>query len=142
MPRDAVGRMTARIVSQRVAPSPYAAMRSFGGTETSASRLIAVIVGRIMIDSTMTAGSTPGPLRSVAKSGNPAQFQVQPVAQRADQRNDDEEAPQAVDDARNRREQLDQVLEQALELIGQPSPHADAGAGPCGAAAANAAWPR
>ena len=122
MPRDAVGRITARIVSHRVAPRPYAAMRSFGGTETSASRLIAVIVGRIMIDSTITAGSTPGPLRSVPKSGNPSQFQVQPVAERPDQRNDDEQSPQPVDDAGNRGQQLDQVLEQALELIGQLRP--------------------
>ena len=37
-------------------------MRNLGGTETSASRLIAVIVGRIMMASTITAGSTPGPL--------------------------------------------------------------------------------
>src|SRR5215467_12618502 len=30
---------------------------------------MAVIVGRIMIDSTMEAGNTPGPLRSVEKNG-------------------------------------------------------------------------
>ncbi len=43
-------------------------MRSLGGTETSASRLMAVMVGRIMMASTITAGSTPGPLRSVENS--------------------------------------------------------------------------
>src|SRR5215467_9332703 len=45
-------------------------MRSFGGTDTSASRLIAVIVGRIIMDNTITAGSTPGPLKFVENNGN------------------------------------------------------------------------
>ena len=44
-------------------------MRSLGGTDVSASRLMAVIVGRIMIESTSAAGSTPGPLRSVPNGG-------------------------------------------------------------------------
>ena len=35
--RSAVGRITARTASQRVAPRPYAAIRSFGCTDTSAS---------------------------------------------------------------------------------------------------------
>ena len=58
------------MVSHLVAPSPYAAIRNFGGTDTSASRLIAVIVGRIMMDNTNTAGSIPGPLKVVQNSGN------------------------------------------------------------------------
>ena len=35
-------------------------MRSLGGTETRASRLMAVMVGRIMIASTITAGRHAG----------------------------------------------------------------------------------
>ena len=46
--------MTATIVSQRVAPRPYAAMRSFEGTAARASVLIAV---------------TERPLHSVRVSG-------------------------------------------------------------------------
>ena len=45
IPVEAVGTITARIASQRVAPSPNAASRIFGGTSISASREIAEIVG-------------------------------------------------------------------------------------------------
>ena len=69
MPVAAVGTMTARIASQRVAPRPKAASRSFGGTSTSASREIAEIVGSTMIASTSEAGSIPGPLSGVPKNG-------------------------------------------------------------------------
>src|SRR5208337_5415196 len=69
VPLDAVGRVTAKIASQRVAPSPYAAILSRVGTASNEPRPIAVIVGRIMIESTITAGSIPGPLRFVPKRG-------------------------------------------------------------------------
>ena len=57
------------------------------------------------------------------EQGNPPELQVQPIAQRTDQRDHDEETPQTVDHTRNRREELDQVLQQALELVRQPPPH-------------------
>src|SRR6516165_5843526 len=45
-------------------------MRSLEGTATNASRLMAVMVGKIIIDRTSTAGRIPGPLKSVEKNGN------------------------------------------------------------------------
>ena len=45
-------------------------IRSLGGTETNASRLMAVMVGRIMMERTITAGRTPGPLRGVPNGAN------------------------------------------------------------------------
>src|SRR5262249_37797650 len=69
MPREAVGNRTPRIVSHLVAPRPSAAIRSFGGTATRASRLIAGIGGRIIMESTNTAGSITGPHNVVEKNG-------------------------------------------------------------------------
>jgi len=68
-PRAAVGRITLRIVSQRVAPRPSAASFNRCGTALSASRDSAETVGRIMIASTNDAGSIPGPLKEVPKIG-------------------------------------------------------------------------
>ena len=76
MPLAAVGRMTASIVSQRVAPIPYAAILSFGGTDTRASLLMAVMVGSIIMERTITAGSTPGPVRVVPKKGIHPSFRL------------------------------------------------------------------
>ncbi len=48
-------------------------MRSFAGTATSASRLSAVMVGSIMIDSTITAGNMPGPAERRAEERDQAE---------------------------------------------------------------------
>src|SRR4029079_17138622 len=70
IPVEAVGTITARIASQRVAPSPNAASRIFGGTSISASREMAEIVGSTMMASTSAAGSNPGPLSGVENQGS------------------------------------------------------------------------
>ena len=118
MPRAAVGRMTASIVSHRVAPIPYAAILSLGGTDTRASRLMAVMVGRIMMESTMTAGSTPGPVRVVPKKGTHPSFRLSQLHIGRIRGMTTKMPPQAVDDARYRRQKLDQVLEKQLDLSG------------------------
>ena len=128
MPRDAVGKMTARIVSQRVAPRPKAASRSFGGTEANASREMAVTVGSTMIASTSAAGSIPGPLSRVPKNGIQPRCSIQPVGNGANGGNDDEDAPQAVDHAGDGRQQLDDVLQHDVDLrrqevLGQEDGH-------------------
>src|SRR5262249_35191281 len=69
MPVDAVGSITLRIASQRVAPIPYAASLVRYGTCRSASRDTAATVGRIMMASTSAAGSSPGPLKVDPKNG-------------------------------------------------------------------------
>ena len=122
MPVAAVGTMIARIASQRVAPSPKAASRIFGGTATSASREMAEIVGSTMIASTSDAGSIPGPLSAVPKNRNPAQMVVQPVRRRAHHRDDDKDAPQAVDHAGDGRQQFDDLLQNVLNAKRHRSP--------------------
>src|SRR6202011_6262079 len=52
IPGAAVGSSTRKIVSQRVAPTAYEPSLKVWGTETRAVRLIAVIVGRTMSEST------------------------------------------------------------------------------------------
>ncbi len=119
MPLAAVGRMTASIVSQRVAPIPYAAILSFGGTDTRASRLMAVMVGSIMMERTINGRQHAGAGQGSAEEGYPSELQVDPVARRAYRGDDDEESPQAVNDARYCGQQLDQVLEEGLHLVRQ-----------------------
>ena len=53
--------------------------RSLGGTDTSASRQMAEIVGRIMIASTSDRRQHAGPAQAGAEERNPAQLHVQPV---------------------------------------------------------------
>ena len=119
IPVAAVGTKIARIASQRVAPMPKAASRSFGGTATSASREIAEMVGSTMIASTIEAGSKPGPLRPVPNNRNPSQMRVQPVSGRTDERNHDENAPQPVNHAGDRGQQLDGDFQHILDPVGQ-----------------------
>src|SRR5262249_5135039 len=69
MPVDAVGSMTRKIASQRVAPMPYAASFSRYGTKRNASWETAATVGTIMMASTSAAGKRPGPLSVVPNSG-------------------------------------------------------------------------
>ena len=57
MPGAAVGRITPRMVSHRVAPRAYAPSRRVGGTATSDEREMAVMVGRTIRASTMLAVS-------------------------------------------------------------------------------------
>jgi hypothetical protein len=49
MPAIEFGRTTARIVCQRVAPTFQHASRNAIGTEASASRVLAMMTGRVMI---------------------------------------------------------------------------------------------
>ena len=69
MPVDAVGKITRRMASQRVAPMPKAASLSRGGTALRASREMAEMVGSTMMVNTKAAGSMPGPLSDVLKKG-------------------------------------------------------------------------
>ena len=108
----AVGRTTSRMTCQRVAPSErLASMRSWGTTEMT-SRLIATKVGRIMTPKhdrgeqqrrARTAGRDCR-RASVAKGQEFSQGSTVLMHPRRE----DQEAPEAVDDARNRGEQLDQ----------------------------------
>ena len=127
--RSAPGRR--RIASQRVAPRPYAASLILYGTAASASCETAATVGRIMIASTSAAGSMPGPLKRGAEERNPAQVVVQPVGQRPNRRDHDEDAPQAVDHARNRRQQLDDGAERPARAAAAGNP-----------ASGRSPWPR
>ena len=58
-----------------------------------------------------------------AEERNPAEMRMQPVRRRPHQRNHDENAPQAVHDARNRGQQLDGDLEEILDPPGSASSH-------------------
>ena len=77
--------MTARIASQRVAPRPNAASRSFGGTPASASREIAEMVGSTMIASTSDGGQHSGSAQGRAEDRDPAEVSVEPVGERPDE---------------------------------------------------------
>ncbi len=55
MPLIELGSTTARIVCQRVAPTFQQASRNAIGTEASASRVLAMITGRVMIASVSEA---------------------------------------------------------------------------------------
>ena len=109
MLRDAVGRVTARIVSHVVAPRPKAASRILGGTAASESREIAEMVGRTMMASTMAAGSIPGPLSRLSNIGIQPRFPFS-QSQLADRRDQDENAPEAVYHAGNGGQQLHHVF--------------------------------
>ena len=78
---------------------------------------MAVTVGSTMIASTSAAGSSPGPDRRVPKSGKSAEVVVQPVRRRANERDDHEDAPQAVDDAGDGRQQFDDVLDERFRCL-------------------------
>src|SRR3974390_3047218 len=47
---------------------------------------------------------------------------MQPVASRANQGNHNEDAPESIDDAWDRRQELDQIAQQIFNLLGQVSP--------------------
>ena len=74
MPELAAGNSTRQMVSQRVAPRAMEALRNSGGTVSKTSRLIAEMVGTIMIARITPAISILGPKGWVLNKGNQAKF--------------------------------------------------------------------
>ena len=70
MPELAAGNNTRVMVSQRVAPKPMEAVRNWGGRANNTSRLMAAIVGKIIIAKIKPATSILGPKGSELKRGN------------------------------------------------------------------------
>src|SRR5208283_2447126 len=64
-------------------------------------------------------GQHAGAAEVGAEQREPAHLQVQPIAGRADQRYNHENAPQAIDDAGDGSQEFDQIREQILDLLGQ-----------------------
>ena len=107
------GRTVIRIISQRVAPSACAPSCSLRGVCAKASRATAETIGRIITARTSPATSI---VRPVAEAGpfedrDPAELLFQPLHHRHRGGAEDEDPPEAVDDARDRRQQVDQVAE-------------------------------
>ena len=111
IPERAYGSTASQIISQRVAPSASAASRCERGTAMSTSRVTAEMYGSTMIARMQPAASMLGPYAGPEKSGRSAEVQ-RVLHERhhvlAKQRHQDEHAPEAVDDARNRRQQIDE----------------------------------
>ena len=74
-----------------------------------------------MIASTIAAGSMPGPLSEVAKNGSQPKVSCSQSAHRPDQRDDDEDAPEAVDHAGDGRQHLDDGAEDGASRAGRKS---------------------
>ena len=102
-----------RIISQRVAPSACAPSCSLRGVCEKTSRATAETIGRIITredqadDQHRAAGDRGGPFEDRQE----AELFFQPLHHRHGGRAEHEDAPEAVDDARDRGQQVDQVAE-------------------------------
>ncbi len=96
------------MASQRVAPSAYAPSRCACGTDLSTSRATDELNGMTMIARISAADSMPTPSGGPLKSGRAAHPLRRRDLELADERHQDEDAPEAVDDRRNRGQQLGQ----------------------------------
>ena len=113
------GSTTFQTTSHVVAPMPYADSFSTGGTISNTSRITEAMNGMTMIDRMMPADSMPMPLGAPGTAARGSTGRRRPgVSDRldvvAEQRREHEQAPHAVDDRRNRREQLDRGAERPL----------------------------
>ena len=70
IPEIPAGNNTPNIVSQRVAPKDMEPLRNSLGTANNTSRLIAAIVGKIIIPRMTPAASIPYPEGAVLNKGN------------------------------------------------------------------------
>ena len=109
------GRTVIRIISQRVAPSACAPSCSLRGVCEKTSRATAETIGRIITASTSPATSIVRPVIEAgpSKIGMKPSFASSHFITGDGGRAEDEDAPEAVDDARDRGQQVDHVAERA-----------------------------
>ena len=119
MPPRAYGRTALRIISQRVAPSASAASLRWVGTVGMISRETAVTIGRIMIARISPAMKQFGPHRAADERQERRRVREHCSAGMTGRQ--DEEAPQAVDDAGNGGQQRDQEGERLAHPPGPSS---------------------
>ena len=103
-----------RIASQRVAPSAYAPSRCDCGTAFSTSRATEELNGMTMIARISAADSMPTPSGGPLNSGT-LRSHSGVALELAHRRHQHEDAPEAVDDRRDRREQLGQEDQRSLQ---------------------------
>ena len=128
MPDRAYGRTARRIVSQRVAPSANIASRCESGTAPMTSREIVTIVGRIMIVEDHPGAEQADAVGRAAEERDPAEDRHDPGLDRsAQERRQDEDAPQADDDARDRGQQLDHERQRGGQATGRQLREVDRG---------------
>ena len=110
IPPRAYGNTTPRTISQRVVPSASAPSFSSRGTPRKSSRLMLEMIGRIMIVSTTIAVKMLEPVAAGSpKSGmKPSTSWSARLDVVAEDRAEDEDAPEPDHDARDRRERLDE----------------------------------
>ncbi|CAM5728210.1 hypothetical protein SALBM217S_07475 [Streptomyces griseoloalbus] len=118
MPERPNGSTARRMTSQRVAPRARAASSCICGTWRKTSRLTLVMIGRIMIASRMPTVSSERAAPGLAKMSGPAEEVVEPEVQAVHVRDEDEGAPEAVDDGGYGGEQVDDVRDGGGQLRG------------------------
>ena len=108
-PPRVYGSTTPRIISQRVAPSASAASLRSRGTVRKSSRATLAVIGRIMIVEHDHRRQVAGELRRPLEEGRPAEPALRNGPEVVlHERPEDEDAPEADHDARDRGEQLDE----------------------------------
>ena len=119
MPLAAIGREICRMTSQRVAPRARGAFLKGhrGRLERGAGQRRDG--GQDHDGQDKGGGQKAGAGGRRGEEGNPAQMRVEPVAQRRRDRDDDVDAPQAVDDAGNGGEEFHQEFEDVPHFQGQ-----------------------
>ena len=125
------GSTAVRIISHRVAPRASAPSLWVAGVWSKTSRLIAVMIGRIMIASTSRGqedrAGRHGALR--AEQRDPAQVGLRPVLQRGHVAGQQPGTPQAVDDRGDGGQQVDERCEGAGQpwrgVLGEEERHPD-----------------
>ena len=119
MPMRELRRTPMRIISQRVAPSASTASRWLFGTAFMMSRVSEEMMGRIMMARMMLAVSRPTPKFGPSKSPvQPSVFTRNGPSDVAHDRHQDEDRPEAVDDAGNGGQQLGQERDRRAQRTG------------------------
>ena len=118
-PAAVLGRTMPRITSHRVAPSASAPSFSSLGTVRNRSRLSAEMIGRIITVSTSTAVNTLIPVvEGLPNRGMNPSTLCKAGLEVVDERYEHHQAPEAVDDAGDGREHLDQRANHARTRVG------------------------
>ena len=105
------GSTVSRMLSQRVAPSASAPSCRRRGVCSNTERVTAVMIGRIITASTRPAMIIVRPVADAGplKNGIEAEVVLEPPQQPDGVRAEHGDAPEAVDDARDRRQEVDHV---------------------------------
>ena len=121
MPLRPKGKTAMRIISHRVAPRASAASSWRTGVWRKISRQIAVMIGTTITARTIAAVKIVRPVarHRAGEEREPPHVLDEPGVDRLDRGREDHDAPEAEDDRRDRREQVDDIAEGLREASGR-----------------------